>query len=162
MRNLTTNSKILGFFAIIFSIGLLLIGIPTGIYVPESTPLVESPSFFPTLLSVALGVLGLCILILKENVLEEGLNNKFKTRELVTIVLLFVVYYSLINLIGILLASVFVLYGFMKMFGVKGQIKPSLVATLIPILLVVFFEAFDVNFPLGIVTEWVFEYFGWA
>ena len=137
----------------------MIIIIPRSIYVPEDTPFVQSPAFFPILLSLAVVVLGLIIVGFKENVLDAGGNEDSNSKDFAAIISLFVLYYLLINSIGFLLASIFILYGFMKMFGAKGRLKITVVAIFIPISLFYFFEAVDVNFPLGIVTEWTIQRF---
>jgi len=157
MKKLSLKSKIIGISTIFFSTIAVLIIIPNGIYVPENVSFDKSPAFFPTLLSLGVGVLGLCILILKEDAFNKDDTN---LKDFAAIISLFVFYYILINLIGILLASIFILYGFMKMFGAEGRLKLSAIAVFIPVPLVFFFETFDVNFPLGIVTEWILERFG--
>lgn len=161
MKNLSLKSKILGLSAISFSVVATLIIIPNGIYIPDNIPFEQSPAFFPTLLSLAIGVIGFTILALKESPIDEVGGDNTNLKDFAAIVLLFGLYYLLIETIGLLLASIFILYGFMKMFGAEGQIKTSVVAILIPVSLAFFFETFDVNFPLGIVTEWAIEGFGW-
>jgi hypothetical protein len=154
------KALILGCLLISFSVLLYFYLIPKGIYVPQNIPYpVQSPAFFPNLITGVIAFLG-SLLIIKKEKIPSDLRGKWEYKDLILIILLLVSIYILIYLFGFVLSSIAILFFFITMFGFKSWKVIIATSLLVPIIVYYFFHNLaKIQFPPGIIIEALMDYF---
>ena len=147
----------LGLAILVFALTLLIWLTP--VYV--GSPLAQShlkirPSTFPNLISYVLILLSLFLIYNSPETSRDttrSADKRFSWFMGLCIVLLFI-YYGGVRLIGMLPASIVILFVLIRIYGFRSWFLSATIAVIVPILLFIFFEKLaQVPIPRGILFE---------
>jgi putative tricarboxylic transport membrane protein len=147
----------LGLIVLAFALTLLIWLTPTFV----SSPLAQShlkvrPSTFPNLISYVLVLLSVFLIYNSPQSSRDATrieDKRFSWFVVLCIALLFT-YYVGVRLIGMLPASIVILFVLIRLYGFRSWYLSILIALIVPILLFVFFEKLaQVQIPRGILFE---------
>lgn len=142
-------------FVICFGLFLQFVAIPHGIVTPSSMrSILLSPTFWPTILAVALLVAGVLLAItqMRRTTVDGGDELEgFGLREVFRVagfIILAAVYFEAIEWIGMVWASVLAFAAFVFLTGAPNKVAGLVAAVILPILLFLFFyHVAGVNIP---------------
>ena len=152
-----TRDFYLGLIFLAFALTLLIWLTPTYV----SGPLAQShlkvrPSTFPNLISYVLVLLSVFLIYNSPKTSKDATrieDKRFSWFMVLCIVLLFA-YYVGVRIIGMLPASIVILFVLIRIYGFRSWFLSILIALIMPILLFVFFEKLaQVPIPRGILFE---------
>ncbi len=137
----------LGVGMVAFALFLIEFLIPTWVITPSNVrKLVLSPDFWPYIVAGLLGIGG-AILLLQyyfvtrpQQIPEEHENVPGGNMRIILVAVLMVVYYILLQYLGMVLASVLAYVAFIAVIGLPRKISAAIIAVALPLLLYAFFD----------------------
>ena len=142
-----------GLFFLLFGLVILLL-IPSQIMVTPSIQTTTTPAFIPTVVAVALMIVGFLMVIKSFRAKHKTTKNiDFSLESFLRVggsILLLVAYIEMFRIIGIVVASAVFVAVFSYIFGLRSWVKMAVTVVVVPVVVWLVFEyVFKIPLPHG-------------
>jgi putative tricarboxylic transport membrane protein len=141
-----------GLVALVLAVFLMIYGIPSWVATPSNIPRILSPLFWPQILCMVLGIVGIGLIIISRNQLDthDTTATKGGYLRLTLFAVLLIIYTYAIPRIGMVWASMLAFIALTYLIKNQRRTTAFIAAILIPLSLYIFFaHVAGINIPQG-------------